>query len=213
MTDKKPTPKRKRGASLSISGIDPAVKKEFAQLSIIANMTQAEFTRILLSNYKHLNVEFDQVEQERLDTALEKSPVLLKRKIKKSILRHIDAIINSPSEETDKADISIKTSPRSADSRADSLLDQILKHNETASNWYDKIFITKSSIQVYAKEQRKLGNDSLMPGKAVLDRCLERHKEAIEAHHRDQGLGSSHNNKAYYARLKFDSANDNKTKV
>lgn len=199
MTDKKPT--KKRGASLSISNIDPLVKTEYARLAVIADMTQAEFTKTLLGNYKCFNLDFSKEEQERLEVALQKTPLSLKNKIKRSILRHVETAINRPTKVINN-DINAKTSSHSANARADSLLDQILMHNETAANWYDKIFITKSSMQSYAQEQRKLNENSLMPGKAVVDRCLERRKELIAAHHLEQGLDSSHNSKAYYARSK-----------
>lgn len=70
MTDRKPT--RKRGASLSISSIDPLVKIEYARLAVVADMTQAEFTRTLLGNYKCFNLDFSKEEQERLEVALQK---------------------------------------------------------------------------------------------------------------------------------------------
>ena len=199
MTDKKPT--RRRGASLSISNIDPLVKTEYARLSVIADMTQAEFTRTLLGNYKCFNLDFSKEEQERLEVALQKTPSSLKNKIKRSILRHVESAINRPSKVINN-NINAKTSSYSANVRADALLGQILKHNETVANWYDKIFITKSSMQSYVQQQKGLNAGCLTPGKTVIDRCLERNKELIAAHHLEQGLDSNHNSKAYYARLK-----------
>ena len=199
MTDKKPT--RKRGASLSISNIDPLVKTEYARLAVLANMTQAEFTRTLLGNYKYFNLDFSKEEQERLEVALQKTPSSLKNKIKRSILRHVESSINRPTKVINN-DINARTSSHSANARADALLGQILKHNEMSANWYDKIFITKSSMQSYVQQQKGLNVSSLTPGKTVIDRCLERNKELITAHHLEQGLENSHNSKAHYARLK-----------
>ena len=199
MTDKKPT--RKRGASLSISGIDPLVKSEYARLAVNANMTQAEFARALLGNYKCFNLDFSKEEQERVDIALQKTPSSLKKKIKRSILRHVESEINRPSKVINN-DINAKTSSRSANARADALLGQIMKHNELVANWYNKIFISKSSMQTYVQQQKGLDAGCLTPGKTVIDRCLERNKELIAAHHLEQGLGSNHNSKAYYTRLK-----------
>ncbi|GEM_PF-4152251 len=199
MTDKKPT--RKRGASLSISSIDPLVKTEYARLAVISDMTQAEFTRTLLSNYKCFNLDFSKEEQERLDIALQKTPSSLKNKIKRSILRHVESAINRPTKVINN-DINAKTSSHSANARADALLGQILKHNKMVANWYDKIFITKSSMQSYVQQQKGLNAGCLTPGKTVIDRCLERNKELIATHHLEQGLDSSHNSKAYYARSK-----------
>jgi hypothetical protein len=199
MADKKPT--RKRGASLSISSIDPLVKIEYARLAVIADMTQAEFTRTLLSNYKCFNLDFSKEEQERLEVALQKTPSSLKNKIKRSILRHVESAINRPSKVINN-DINARTSSHSANARVDALLGQILKHNEIVDNWYDKIFITKSSMQSYVQQQKGLNTSCLTPGKTVIDRCLERNKELIATHHLEQGLDSSHNSKAYYARSK-----------
>lgn len=199
MTDKKPA--RKKRVSLSVSGIDPLVKSEYARLAVMAGKTQAEFTRILLDNYKCFNLDFNKEEQARLDTALQKTPSSLKNKIKRSILRHVETAINRSIKVVNN-DINAKTSSYSANARADALLDQIIKHNELVANWYDKIFITKSSMQSYAEEKRKLNENSLTPGKTVINRCLERNKELIATHHLEQGLDNSHNSKAYYARLK-----------
>jgi hypothetical protein len=199
MADKKPT--RKRGASLSISSINPLVKIEYARLAVIADMTQAEFTRTLLSNYKCFNLDFSKEEQERLEVALQKTPSSLKNKIKRSILRHVESAINRPSKVINN-DINARTSSHSANARVDALLGQILKHNEIVDNWYDKIFITKSSMQSYVQQQKGLNTSCLTPGKTVIDRCLERNKELIATHHLEQGLDSSHNSKAYYARSK-----------
>lgn len=187
--------------SLSISGVDGKVREEFINLTISNDITQARLLSILLSNYKSFYIPLSTEEEETLRHAQKLAPDTLRKKIKRAALRHASNLINSQ-DSKDVIDINTKNSPKAADARADSLLEQIFKHNDKATNLYDKIFITKTAILYYTHEQKELNPEKICIGKAVLDRCLERHREAIEAHHNKHTLEVNHNTKAHYERLK-----------
>ena len=201
MNDKKP--RTRKGLSLSISGIDKLIKSEFTDLALSKNITQAQFLAVLLSNYKNFYISLNEEEQEIMDKACKIAPNTLKKKIKKGALRHATNLINTQRTKKDIVDTNAKNSPRAADARADALLEQIFKHNDAATNWYDKIFITKTALLDHCQEQKELNPQSISIGKAVLDRCLERCKGLIENHHKKHKLESKHNTRAYYERLKI----------
>jgi hypothetical protein len=209
MNDKKP--RTRKGLSLSISGIDKLIKSEFIDLALSKNITQAQFLAILLNNYRNFYIPLNEEEQEIMGKACKIAPNTLKKKIKNGALRHAANLINTQKTKKDIVDTNAKNSPRAADARADALLEQIFKHNEAATNWYDKIFITKTALLDRSQEQKELNPESISIGKAVLDRCLERSRMLIENHHKEHKLESKHNTRAYYERLKIKNLKNQET--
>jgi hypothetical protein len=209
MNDKKP--RIRKGLSLSISGIDKLIKSEFIDLALSKNITQAQFLAVLLNNYKNFYIPLNQEEQEIMGKAYRIAPNTLKKKIKNGALRHASNLVNTQRTVKNVVDTNAKNSPRAADARADALLEQIFKHNEAATNWYDKIFITKTALLDRCQEQKELNPESVSIGKAVLDRCLERCRVLIENHHKEHKLESKHNTRAYYERLKIKNLKNQKT--
>ena len=201
MNDKKP--RTKKGLSLSISGIDKLVKSEFIDLALSKNITQAQFLAVLLNNHRNFYIPLNEEEQRIMDKACKIAPNTLKKKIKSGALRYAANLVNTQRTKKDIVDPNVRNSPRAADARADALLGQIFKHNEAATNWYDKIFITKAALLDHCQEQKELNPKSISVGKAVLDRCLERCRMLIENHHKEHKLESKHNTRAYYERLKI----------
>jgi hypothetical protein len=201
MNDKKP--RTRKGLSLSISGIDKLIKSEFIDLALSKNITQAQFLAVLLNNYRNFYIPLNEEEQRIIDKACKIAPNTLKKKIKSGALRHAANLVNTQRTTKDIVDPNARNSPRAADARADALLGQIFKHNEAATNWYDKIFITKAALLDHCQEQKELNPKSISIGKAVLDRCLERCRMLIENHHKEHKLESKHNTRAYYERLKI----------
>ena len=201
MSKKKKT--NKKANALSISSIDEVIRSEFIHLAISNNVTQAQFLAILLNNYKNFYAPLNKKEQEIMQQALKIAPKSLEKKIKRGALRYATDIVNLQKVDKDTIDITIRNSPKSADLRADHLIEEIFKHNDTATEWQDKIFITKNSILDYSKKQKELEPQMISIGKAVLDRCLERLQLIIKDHHKKHGLDIHHNKKAYYERLKL----------
>ena len=192
---------------LSLTGITPEFKIEYDNLAKDNNMTHTEFAKLLLENYKYFNIEVEEKDKDIINHALSIAPNTYKNKVKKAVLRCAANIVESNNLDSN-IDENKTNSSKSADKRADNLLEMLFKHNETATNNYDKIFISKSSFLEFISKVKDDGKIKFITSKAVIARCLERRRALIEAHHNEQGLDDSHNLKSYYARLKANNSND-----
>ena len=196
--EKSKQPKR---LGLSLTGVTAEFKSEYEQLAKNNNMTHTEFARVLLESYKHFNVELTEEDTVTIKQALVIAPITYKKKIKNAVLRCAVSVVNSNNTDS-SIDESKINSGRAADKRTDSLLELMFKHNETATNKYDKTFISKSSFLEFINKTKEDGKIKVTTSKVVIARCLERRSALIEAHHTEQELDDSHNLKAHYARLK-----------
>jgi len=192
---------------LSLTGITPEFKIEYDNLAKDNSMTHTEFATVLLDSYKYFNIEVEEKDKVIIKQALSIAPNTYKNKIKKAVLRYAANIIESNNLDS-TIDENKTNSSKSADKRADNLLEMLFKHNETATNNYDKIFITKSSFLEFINKVKTDGKTKFTTSKAVIARCLERRRALIETHHNEQGLDDSHNLKSYYARLKANNSID-----
>ena len=193
--------KRLKRLGISLTGVTPEFKIEYDNLAKDNNLTHTEFAKLLLDSYKYFNIEIEEKDKVIINQALKIAPNTYKNKIKKAVLRYAINII-----ESNNLDLNIdenKTnSSKSADKRADNLLEMLFKHNESATNNYDKIFITKSSFLEFINKLKNDGKTKLTTSKSVIARCLERRRKLIENHHNEQELNDTHNLKSYYERLK-----------
>lgn len=192
---------RSKRLGLSLTGVTPEFKIEYDNLAKDNNMTHAEFAKILLDSYKHFHLEIEEKDKDIINQALQVAPNTYKNKIKKAALRYAGNIVESNNLDSN-VDENKTNSSKSADKRADNLLEMLFKHNETSTNNYDKIFITKSSFLEFISKVKDDGKIKFITSKAVIARCLERRRDLIEEHHNKQGLDDSHNLKSYYTRLK-----------
>lgn len=205
MTTEKSNKSKRIG--LSLTGITPEFKIEYDNLAKDNRMTHTEFAKVLLENYKHFNIEVEEKDKNIINQALSIAPNTYKNKVKKAVIRYATNIVESNNLDS-TIDENKTNSSKSADKRADNLLEMIFKHNESATNNYDKIFITKSSFLDFANKIKNDGKTKFTTSKAVIVRCLERRRALIEAHHNEQGLDDSHNLKSYYERLKSNNSID-----
>jgi galactitol-specific phosphotransferase system IIB component len=205
MTKEKSNKSKRLG--LSLTGITPEFKIEYDNLAKANNMTHTEFAKLLLDSYKYFNVEIEEKDKDIINQALQIAPNTYKHKIKKVVLRYAANIVESNNLDSNIDENKINSS-KSADMRADIILNIIFTHNETATNNYDKIFITKSSFSDFAKKLKNDGKTKFTTSKAVINRCLERRRALIEDHHSKQGLDDGHNLKSYYTRLKANNSID-----
>jgi sulfur carrier protein ThiS len=208
---KKETKKTKR-IGLSITGVTPELKQEYSRLAEAKNTTHLELLKLLIDNFKHFNIELEEQEAVTIKQALRIAPTAYNKKIKKAVLRCALGVIDSGITDSN-IDINKPNSARSADKRVDDLLESVFIQNEKAIYKYDKIFISKSSLLDFISKAKESGAIEFTTSKAVIDRCLERHRKLIEAHHAEQELDSNHNSKAYYERLKAANATNTKTEL
>jgi hypothetical protein len=204
--EKSDKPKR---LGLSLTGVTPEFKTEYDNLAKDNNMTHTEFAKVLLDSYKYFNIEIEEKDKNIINQALSIAPNTYKNKIKKAILRHATNLVKSSNLDSN-IDENKTNSSLAADKRADNLLEMLFKHNESATNNYDKIFITKSSFLEFISKVKDDGKIKFTASKAVITRCLERRRTLIGDHHSKHGLNDSHNLRSYYTRLKMaNSTNSN----
>jgi len=205
-------PKQTKHLALSVSGVTAELKSEYLQLAKKRGMTQGEFARVLLENYKNFNVDLTKTDADTIKQALRIAPLTYKSKLKKVILSCANSVVSS-----NEADASIDTtkinSAKAADKRVDDLLELMFKQNETATSKNGKTFISKSSFLDFISKTKESGAIEVVTSKAVINRCLERRSSLIEAHHAEHELNVSHNLKAHYARLKAAIEINEKTEV
>lgn len=192
------TPKAKK----NISGVNAADHQQFVTLAKALGIHHPQLFKHILSNYQNLPLVFDEVENSLMQQAKAFAPHTFEKRIKKMALRYAQAIIEAKNQPEVAVNLKLKNSAKSADARADALVAEIFTHNDNAINWYDKMLLTKSSIMDYATAKNKEDPEYYTIGKLVLNRCLERHSEQIEQHHKQHNLAPNHNVLAHYERLK-----------
>jgi hypothetical protein len=191
--------------SLYIGRVKQSERNVFEQLVDNSNKeTHKQLFMAMLNTYQSLRPEFDNVERAIMQEARELAPKNFDKSIKRAVLRYAKNIIEQKNKPPRPVDTKLKNSAKSADARADALLEEIFKNNNEAVHWYDKIFLTKSSILDYSKKQRSSDPTNIAMGKVVLDRALERYEERIRRHHEEHKLTDNHNIVAHYERLKVE---------
>ena len=196
----KTTAKPKR-IGLSLTGVSVEFKNEYDDLAKKHNMTHTEFAGVLLESYKQFHIDLTDEEADIINQAILITPITYKKKIKKAILRSAANIISSNTTDNN-VDTDKINSIKAANKRADILLESMFKHNDTVTNKYDKIFISKSSFLEFINKAKEKGQIKIAASKLVANRCLERHNSQIKEHHLKHELNTNHNLKAHYERLK-----------
>lgn len=198
-----PTNANKNERSLYIGRVNQSERKVFEQL--VNNSSKETHKRLfmaMLNTYQSLRPEFDDAESAIMQEARALAPKNFDKSIKRATLRYAKSIIEQKNKLPRPVDTKLKNSAKSADARADALIEEIFKNNNEAIHWYDKILLTKSSILDYSKKQKSLNPTSIAMGKVVLDRALERYEERIRQHTQEHKLADNHNIVAHYERLK-----------
>ena len=192
----------KKTKTLAINNFPPDLHKVFSDLAKSRNLTQAELFTLMLNDYLSLGFDFNATEAAIMQEAKTLFPGTYEKRLKKTVLGYAESLINFENNPSNPVDVNNKNSRRAARARAENLIEQMINQNNTASNWYDKIFLTKSSVLDYASKQKQSNPNAIVPGKAVLNCCLERNRERIEQHHAEHKLTPEHNATAYYERRK-----------
>jgi hypothetical protein len=194
--------KVKRPKVLAINNINQSLHKTFVDLAKSRHIYQSQLFTEAFNHYLNFRFELDGTESSIMQEAYAIAPNTLGKKIKKMVLRYAEYLISLKDKPEAPVNTKVKNSAKAADARADALIEQIFTNNNDAKHWYDKVLITKTSILDYAAKQKAADPDTIISGKLVLDRCLERHKEQIKQHHAEHGLTPNHNAIAHYERLK-----------
>ena len=196
--------------SLTIRDIELPVWQAFVGIKKRRNIHYNQLFQEVFRFYQNFYFDLNDEELALMQQASKLAPHTLTSRTKKLTLRYAQNIITTGNKPAKPINLQAKNSAAAAKARANSLLQEIMTHNDNACHWYDKILITKSAILEYAKKKKQQDSASLSLGHLVLSSCLERHQEEIEAHHKQHGLDPKHNSRAYYERSR---TNNNKETI
>jgi len=97
-----------------------------------------------------------------------------------------------------ETDIKYRSSSKSGFNRVKIFVDEMMKHNEEVSEWYDKKRINQKSIFDHAKERKLIKSNLLAVGHSSIKQYININKIMIEEHNKKHGLSKDHNLKTHY---------------
>jgi hypothetical protein len=181
--------------SINLSSVDESIKNDFTQITKKLDLTQLELFERMLQNFKFFNLSFTEEEQHKIEQAKIKCGDYYNRKVKNSILRTTNNLLDS---EDKDVSTNVSNSYHSANKRADEVLDKMIKTNNNADSWTDKTFINQVSISRFSSDLKDKGIVKFKLSNDVIRRCLVNNQDRIEKHHINLGLEKKHNLKKYH---------------
>jgi len=182
--------------SIKISNLEENVKDDFVKTAKELNITQKELFVDMLNTYKLFKINFSSEEKEQFNNVIITFPDVFSKRIKHTIKKLNERLSWSSNE--NEADIKYRSSSKSGFNRVKIFVDEMMKHNEEVSEWYDKKRINQKSIFDYAKE-RKIGDSNLLAvGHSSIKQYININKIMIEEHNKKHGLSKDHNLKTHY---------------
>jgi len=189
---------------LSINAIDIEVKEEFVRHAKDNNLTQGELFKKLWHNYQNFYIPLELEEQDLVSKAYTISSKTINKKLKKALLHLAGKVL-----EFQKTDDSVainkdtKNSSRAADMRVAEVVSEMILANDTATEWYDRKFLSQRAIFDYALDRKFKDPNNLSLSISVISRFLDSNREMLDEHHNKYGLDENHNRKAHYERMRI----------
>jgi len=181
--------------SINLSSVDEIIKNDFTKIVENSGLTQTQVFERMLNNFKLFDLYFTDEEQEIIKQAKEKTGDYYNRKVKNTILRTANNLLNSEDKEINT---SVSNSYHAANKRADEVLEKMIETNNNASSWTDKTFINQVSISRFSTDLKDKGVIKYKLSTDVIRRCLVNNKNKIDKHHKSLGLDKKHNLKKYH---------------
>ena len=189
---------------LSINAIDMDIKDEFVKHAKETNLTQGELFKKLWHHYQNFYIPLNEEEQELVSKAYAISSKTINKKLKKALLHITQKVL-----ELQRIDASVvvdkdtKNSSRAADMRVAEIVNEMMLANDTATEWYDRKFLSQRAIFDYALDRKFKDPSNLSLSIGVISRFLDSNKDMLEKHHNKYGLDENHNRKAHYERIRI----------
>jgi len=189
---------------LSINAIDIEVKEEFVRHSKDNNLTQGELFKKLWRNYQNFYIPLEIEEQELVSKAYAVSSKTINKKLKKALLHLAEKVLEL---QTIDASVTIdkdtKNSSRAADMRVAEVVNEMMLANDTATEWYDRKFLSQRAIFDYALDRKFKDPSNLSLSISVISRFLDSNRDMLDEHHNKYNLDENHNRKAHYERMRI----------
>lgn len=189
---------------LSINAIDMDIKEEFVKHAKDNNLTQGELFKKVWRNYQNFYIPLEQEEQQLVSKAYAISYKTINKKLKKALLHIAQKVL-----ELQVIDASVivdkdtKNSSRAADMRVAEIVNEMMLANDTATEWYDRKFLSQRAIFDYALDRKFKDPSNLSLSIGVISRFLDSNKDMLNEHHNKYGLDENHNRKAHYERMRI----------
>jgi len=189
---------------LSINAIDMEVKEEFVKHAKENNLTQGELFKKLWHNYQNFYIPLETEEQELVSKAYTVSSKTMNKRLKKALLHLAEKVLEL--QNTDDSlviDKDTKNSSRAADMRVTEIVNEMMLANDSATEWYDRKFLSQRAIFDYALDRKFKDPSNLSLSISVISRFLDSNKDMLDEHHNKYGLDENHNRKAHYERMRI----------
>ncbi len=187
--------------SIKISNLEETVKDDFVKTAKELNITQKELFDDMWNTYKLFKIKFNVEEKEQFNNVISTFPDLFTKRIKNTIKKLNERLSWSSSNENE-TDIKYRNSSKSGFNRVKIFVDEMMKHNEDAKEWYDKKRINQKSIFDHAKERKLVESNILAVGHSSIKQYISVNKIMIEEHNKKHGLSKDHNLKTHYFKMK-----------
>lgn len=189
---------------LSINAIDMDIKEEFVKHAKEGNITQGELFKKLWHNYQNFYIPLEQEEQELVNKAYAISSKTINKKLKKALLHLAEKVLELQTIDASAVvDKDTKNSSRAADMRVADIVNEMMLANDSATEWYDRKFLSQRAIFDYALDRKFKDPSNLSLSISVISRFLDSNKYMLDEHHSKYGLDENHNRKAHYERMRI----------
>lgn len=189
---------------LSINAIDIEVKEEFVRHAKDNNLTQGELFKKLWRNYQNFYIPLELEEQELVSKAYAVSSKTINKKLKKALLHLAEKVLELQTIDASVAiDKDTKNSSRAADMRVAEVVNEMMLANDTATEWYDRKFLSQRAIFDYALDRKFKDPSNLSLSISVISRFLDSNRDMLDEHHNKYNLDENHNRKAHYERMRI----------
>lgn len=189
---------------LSINAIDMDIKEEFVKYAKEVNVTQGELFKKLWHNYQNFYIPLEQEEQELVNKAYVISSKTINKKLKRALLHLAEKVLKLQTIDASAVvDKDTKNSSRAADMRVADIVNEMMLANDSATEWYDRKFLSQRAIFDYALDRKFKDPSNLSLSISVISRFLDSNKDMLDEHHSKYDLDENHNRKAHYERMKI----------
>ena len=183
---------------LRIGKIEEKIFDDFTKIVEVRNISRVK----LFTEYYELNNLFDfnftDEEKENIVKIKEVLPDALAQRLKKCIISLSKRIDCLGSKETI---VGSRNSTNSGFLRIKTIVDEMMKNNDKAKEWYDKRFINQKSIFDHGQQAKQLDDNKMGVGVNSIKQYLAVNKVSVEEHHTKHKIDKSHNLKVHYFKM------------
>lgn len=183
---------------LRVGKIEEKIFDDFIKIVDERNISRGK----LFTEYYELNnlFDFNFTDEEKDDIAKIKEvlPDALAQRFRKCITSLSKRIDGLGSKETI---VGSRNSTNSGFMRIKNIVDEMMKNNDEAKEWYDKRFINQKSIFDHGQQAKQMDDNKMGVGVNSIKQYMSVNKTSIKEHHVKHDIDKSHNLKVHYFKM------------